>query len=471
MVLTAEGLVTTSRGLKLRFQPHDRFISRAVELSGEWEEDVAQAIERHLRPKWTFLDLGAHVGYFSLLAAQRCAHVIAVEADPDTEAILRENAALNNLSNIESHALGVAPFDGEAYLDLLPDYEGNPGASYVSDKGKPITVARLKDILGDRRPEFIKLDIEGLEDEVIRDAADVFAAAQVIVFEISASQLERYGSNAAGLLSSLYELGFDVRYTDEAVIDEETVVKMQPGQYMNLLARRVQTATIILCAYRELTVETAECMLQLRDQGWNYRIGRGDALIQRVRSRQVTKWYRTTDDDVFLMIDDDIVFTTEDAERVVKLARDKRSIAVGAYPVKDGSHTACRLPMNQRIFFGRDVTPRDDLEPIEIVYPATGFMAVHRDVIEAMIPDLPLCGEERGVNEALYPFFDTFWVTGEDGRSDYLSEDYAFGERARRLGFRTWLDPSIVLYHLGTYPYNVHNMTGPNVTHHEELPA
>lgn len=221
-----------------------------------------------------------------------------------------------------------------------------------------------------------------------------------------------------------------------------------------------ERATVILCAWRNLLAETAECLLQLRDQGWGYVIKRGDALITRSRSIATSNWYRQTDEDVFLMIDDDVVFEVQGAEKVVRLAREKRSIACAAYPVKDGTHLACRRFPGQEIVFGPESAP------VEIVYPATGFMAVHRDVIDAMIgartpegrPHFPECG--RGGLSPMWPFFDTFAITGEDGQSEYLSEDYAFGEVARQLGFRIWLEPSVTLFHMGYYPYNVHTMDG-----------
>jgi hypothetical protein len=176
----------------------------------------------------------------------------------------------------------------------------------------------------------------------------------------------------------------------------------------------------------------------------------------------VSTWYRNSSDDVFLMIDDDVVFLPEDAERVVRLAREKRTIVCAAYPVKDGGHLACRRFPGQEIVFG------PGQEPVRIVYPATGFMACHRDVIDAMVaartpdgrPHFPLCGE--GTATPMWPFFDTFPLTGPDGRSEYLSEDYAFGEIARQLGFDIWLDPATVLYHMGYYPYTIQNMR--NVT-------
>jgi len=222
-------------------------------------------------------------------------------------------------------------------------------------------------------------------------------------------------------------------------------------------------ASVLLCAWRNMVIETAECMVMLRDAGWGYSISRGDALISRARSRTVTNWYQNTSDDVFLMIDDDVVFEPWGAQRVVDLAREKRSIAIGAYPVKDGGHLACRRYPGQEITFGPAAPP------VEIQWPATGFMAVHRDVIDAMIearnPDgsalFPYC--DVG-GSGMWPFFDCFALEHPDGRFEYLSEDYAFGERARQLGFRTWLATDVNLFHMGMYPYCVQNMKNVRVT-------
>lgn len=262
--------------------------------------------------------------------------------------------------------------------------------------------------------------------------------------------------------------------------------------------------TIILCAYRNVVTETMESISFLRDLGWGFRIGRGDALIERVRSREVSRWYKSTDEDVFLMVDDDVVFAPEHAQKVVDLAREKRGIAVAGYPVKDGTHLACRGFPGQTLTFGPEAPP------VEIAMPATGFMAVHRDVITAMIeatqadnpdnkpfkdlladiearglgdsaaadgarralekPLVPLCYGNDVEEMHWWPFFYAFWIDGQRGDIEPLSEDYAFGERARWLGFKVWLDQSIELFHLGQYAYCVSNMSGPGIVHHDEKP-
>lgn len=215
-------------------------------------------------------------------------------------------------------------------------------------------------------------------------------------------------------------------------------------------AHEVEPATVLLCAHREITVPTVECLFELVGAGWPIAMQYGDALIDRARAKALSNWYRKEETDVCLMIDDDIVFRAQDAARVVQLAREKRSIACAAYPVSGGGHLACRAWPGERIDFGPDQEPR------EIRWPATGFMAVHRDVMAALVEGMEPC--YSGEPDEFWPVFQPFQL----GR-DYLSEDYAFGERARQLGFNTWLDPKTILIHLKTSGISVLNMPGAEV--------
>lgn len=179
----------------------------------------------------------------------------------------------------------------------------------------------------------------------------------------------------------------------------------------------------------------------------------GEAGIQRARSFAASAWYRDTDEDVFMMLDDDITFEPEDAVRLVERCRSGDYDIIGAgYPFRDGSHIAVRtFPGDTRLGFGPDVPPH------EVRHVATGFLAVHRRVLAAMVPTLPLCNSLTP--GAFWPFFDFSIIEDpEAGGYSYLSEDYTFGERARALGFKVWLDRSIFLGHMGEVQLTVHNM-------------
>lgn len=190
-----------------------------------------------------------------------------------------------------------------------------------------------------------------------------------------------------------------------------------------------------------------------------------DALIARSRSMLATQFLQT-EADVMVTVDDDIVWNPEDFWKIVEGARATRSIYCGPYVVRSE-----KAGLASRVFPGTQLaikaTPHR--RPVEIEYAATGFAAIHRDVVEAMIEGefrdadgthrIRLC--DRGGAFPFYPFFQTFSKEEEDGKLFYLSEDWAFSERARQLGFTVWMDQSIILEHMGWYPYSVADMNRP----------
>lgn len=216
--------------------------------------------------------------------------------------------------------------------------------------------------------------------------------------------------------------------------------------------------------YRSLDVRTATAMYAAMAGNpseerviwaplWN------DALIGRSRSLMTSKFLET-DADVMVIIDDDIVFEWEDFWKLVEGARETKSVYGGLYVTRSTEpHITSRLFPGASLDFHK--TPQR--RPIEIQYLATGFWAMHRDLVEAMVGahfedadgghTVGLCSQ--GGPEAFYPFFMPFQVVEDNGARHYLSEDWAFCNRARQLGYKVWADQSIMLMHMGLYPYTV----------------
>ena len=95
-----------------------------------------------------------------------------------------------------------------------------------------------------------------------------------------------------------------------------------------------------------------------------------------------------------------------------------------------------------------------------IKYAATGFLAVARRVFERMARDLPLCNQKDSI--PMYPFYTPFVDKDDSGDPVYLSEDWAFCEQARRLGFGVWANPTVNLIHVGSHHYQLEDLGGKN---------
>ena len=216
----------------------------------------------------------------------------------------------------------------------------------------------------------------------------------------------------------------------------------------------VSRASYIVCAYRSISLPTHKCLTKLlttpSTNQWREQVG-GEAGINRARSVQASKWYRETADDVFLMIDDDITFDPQDANTIVERCRQGYDVIAAAYPTGDASHLAVRTLGEKALRFGPDV------EPMEMRHVATGFFAVHRRVIEAMTKTLPYCNSDA--SWAFWPLFGFGWEPDpEAGGFNNLSEDYFFCNNARALGFKVYLDMSIMVGHEVLARLNVVNM-------------
>ncbi|HXJ31082.1 MAG TPA: hypothetical protein VNG35_10590 [Gemmatimonadales bacterium] len=181
-----------------------------------------------------------------------------------------------------------------------------------------------------------------------------------------------------------------------------------------------------------------------------------DADVHRGRSQCASEFLLTSNAEVLIQIDSDIVFNPEDAVRICEAAIEHD--VVGGVYVTRGSGKYCyptSLPYNdRRVEFGNDPTP------VKYRYVAGGFHAVHRRVFEKLALDeerMPLLNEDEP-NGRFYPFYLGTWTIGESGKKTYLSEDWALSYRAREAGFGVFIDPSVRLLHLGMNPFRLEDM-------------
>jgi FkbM family methyltransferase len=160
--------------------------------TGAHEPAVQQQLVRLLRPGSTFWDVGAHIGFFSLIASRIVGHegrVHAFEPLPENIARLERSLALNEGSaNVAIHPWAVADVVGE--VPLYPDVSslmggliGGPGVSIVV---RGVTLDALANDLG--LPDLIKVDVEGAESRVLAGGKQLLAQHSVpLIMEFLAS--------------------------------------------------------------------------------------------------------------------------------------------------------------------------------------------------------------------------------------------------------------------------------------------
>lgn len=171
-----ECVATTYFGARMRCDPAD-FIQRTVLHFGVWEPDVSRTIERNLAAGDVFVDIGANVGYDTLLASScvgSSGRVVAIEASPSTFALLQRNVSLNPFtSNVR--AVNAAVSDRRGTTRLFEVEAANIGtATTLASRGRALLTEvdafTLEDILSPdemRRARLIKIDVEGAEPPIL----------------------------------------------------------------------------------------------------------------------------------------------------------------------------------------------------------------------------------------------------------------------------------------------------------------
>lgn len=207
--------------------------------------------------------------------------------------------------------------------------------------------------------------------------------------------------------------------------------------------------TLAICSNRGMSVEFVQCLMKLvttKMPGADLSIAfYMESLIDRARAIAATR-FLATDGDVLFFLDDDVLFNPSDIIQLINDCMEKRSIIGGPYMLKkEGNVLAVRpFDLSKEIIIGKGGSLQ------EMRWVSTGFMAIHRDVIEAIAKTLPTANIGREME--LIPMFQPYVHQG-----DYLSEDWSFCQRAADLGFKIWLDSRIVLGHVGSHIFSALN--------------
>lgn len=119
------------------------------------------------------VDIGAHIGFFSVLAAQRAKRVLSFEPNPDNFDLLTENLKRNGLENCRAYQLGVAGTDGRMMLYLNQNNTGGhtlygPPTSREVVSIETVTLAGIFNRYSLEKIDFLKVDCEGAEYEIFR---------------------------------------------------------------------------------------------------------------------------------------------------------------------------------------------------------------------------------------------------------------------------------------------------------------
>ena len=238
--ISNEGVVTkTKQGIKLWWNIRDlRAVSSEMLNFSNYEEEETKILFRCISPDDVIFDIGANIGWYSLLIASIYpkAQVFAFEPMPQTYNQLCKNIKLNDLKNIETHKIGFFESEKEISFYFNPNLTVATSIKNILDdenihtvKGHVVKLDSFTQQNEIKKLDFIKLDVEGAELFVIRGGLETLAQYTPIIFmEMLRKWSAKFGYHPNDLITLIQPLGYqcfkiqDSRIIEIHSIEEDT---------------------------------------------------------------------------------------------------------------------------------------------------------------------------------------------------------------------------------------------------------
>jgi FkbM family methyltransferase len=176
---------------------------------GTFEREKARKFQSRIEPGSIVYDVGANVGYYTLLAAPRAATVLSFEPVPSIADLLQRHLDLNHITNCVLIRKAVSKSAGE--VRFSPTNARNNGSGHFSSDG-PLCVQTisLDEFCRDNPPpSVIKMDIEGAETMALQGAMNTLSTHHPVIF------LATHGDCAPDCLALLRSLNYKVEMLAE----------------------------------------------------------------------------------------------------------------------------------------------------------------------------------------------------------------------------------------------------------------
>jgi len=193
----------------------------AAIMAGNFENEETKFVASYLRPDMTVLDVGAHHGYYTLLASRKVGRrgkVIAFEPSPRERRYLKRHLKLNRCANVVVEETALGNHSGEADFYLVDGTESGCNSIRLPDVAQPVQRLRVRldqvDAYLERNRietvDFMKLDAEGAELQILEGAERLLTHVPrpVILAEVQDLRTRPWGYEASEILRHLDLRGF-----------------------------------------------------------------------------------------------------------------------------------------------------------------------------------------------------------------------------------------------------------------------
>jgi len=199
----------------LALNQKDAVVSGSIALSA-YEQFETEIFKQSLRKDMVVVDIGANIGYYTLIAAAESKQVIAFEPDVDNYQLLINNIEKNGLQNISAYQLAVGEKKGKISFFVNQDNFGDRRIYNFDESGSKteVDVVSLDEfILENNLPkiDLLKIDIEGAEAIAFKGMKNILNQEHLQMFvEFFPDGLKRTGFDPISFLKDIANFGFTI---------------------------------------------------------------------------------------------------------------------------------------------------------------------------------------------------------------------------------------------------------------------
>ncbi len=230
---------------------HDMIVSQVLYTKHVWDPYTSSIFLKVLKKNDVFLDIGAHIGYYTLLGAdivEKNGQVYAFEPDEISSHLLQKNITVNNYSQVTIVKKAVSDSTGKKLFYLNRENTGDNKLINDGSGNDRISVATVKldDFFPELKVKAIKMDIQGAEIKALRGMSKLLDNNPLcrILIEFWPEGLKKAGGSDRELLTLLSKRSYNFLLVDE---DRKQTRKITSDELLQAVSEGKLYDTNLLC--------------------------------------------------------------------------------------------------------------------------------------------------------------------------------------------------------------------------------